>query len=195
MIWFGLEPMVPGNPERALQLAVASSFPRLPEFVARRMLSGETVNNNSGPKQQPLREQLRALRRVARGFRIRDVGEGGVVYHDVFRNRTAVQTHPLDPETPCVIHREIDVPKGKKTSLKLRVSHHPHGDWRLRVLVGKEVLSNQIVGPKSVNNEWADVIVDLSKFGGKKIRLSLENRANNWNCEWAYWNEISVVSK
>ena len=97
---------------------------------------------------------------------------------------------------PCVIQREIDVPKGKKTSLKLRVSHHPHGDWQLRVLVGKEVLANQIVGPKSVSkDEWAYVNVDLTKFAGKKIKLSLENRANNWNCEWAYWNVISVVSK
>ena len=196
MVWFGLEPMVPGNPERALQLAVASSFPRLPEFVARRMLSGEAVDSTAGPRKQSLREQYIALRRVARNFKIRDVNEEGVVYHDVFRNRAAVQTHPIDLETPCVIHREIAVPEDKETSLQLRVSHHPHGDWQLRVLVDKEVLTNQIVGPKMVSkDEWAQVTVDLTKFAGKKIELSIENRANNWHCEWAYWNRIRVVSE
>jgi hypothetical protein len=44
-------------------------------------------------------------------------------------------------------------------------------------------------------NEWAEVEVDLTGFAGQKIKLSLENRANNWNCEWAYWNVIKVVSK
>ncbi|MAV37966.1 MAG: hypothetical protein CMJ59_21210 [Planctomycetaceae bacterium] len=196
MVWYALEPMVSGNAERALQLAVESEFPKLPEFVARRMIGGDVAVNLNGPKKPSLREQLRALQRVAAGFAIEDVGEGGVVYHKAFRNLTAVQTHPLDRETPCVIHREIDVPEGKKTSLKLRISHHPHGDWQLRVLVGKKVLADQIVGPKTVSkNEWADVDVDLTQFAGTKIKLSLENRANNWNCEWAYWNEIQVVSK
>jgi len=25
--------------------------------------------------------------------------------------------------------------------------------------------------------------------------LSIENRANNWRNEWAYWNEIEIVSE
>ena len=82
------------------------------------------------------------------------------------------------------------------TALKLRVSHHPHGDWQLRVLVGQKLLADQIVGPDTVSkDEWADVTVDLTEFAGKTVELSLENRANNWNCEWAYWNEITVVSR
>lgn len=194
MLWFALEPMVLENPERALQLAVESAFPKLPEFVARRMLAGDTVVA-SGPMQS-LRDQLFALRHVAKGFRVQDVGERGVAYHSSFRNRKAVETHPLNRQTPCVIHRKIAVPEGKKTSLKLSVSHHPHGDWQLRVLANKEVLADQIVGAKTVSrNEWLDVHVDLTKFAGEKIKLSLENRANDWHCEWAYWNEISVVSK
>lgn len=196
MIWFALEPMVPENPERALQLAVESKFSRLPEFVARRMLSGDPDSNDSTPKQS-LRQQRIALRRVAPGFHLRNGGHRGIVFHQVFRNRTAVQTHPLDPKTPCVIHREVAVPEGKKTSLKLRVSYHPHGDWQLRVLAGKEVLAEQVVSSKTVSkDEWLEVDVDLTKFAGKKINLSLENRrANDFHCEWAYWNEIRVVSQ
>ena len=39
MIWYALEPLVPANPERALALASQSKFPRLREFVARRLTS------------------------------------------------------------------------------------------------------------------------------------------------------------
>ena len=117
-----------------------------------------------------------------------------MVYHTAFRNRTAVQTHPLNRETPCVLSRAVDVPANAKTELKISVSHHPHGDWQLRVLAGKEVLKQQIVRSSSVEEEWLEVTVDLSRFAGQKIELSLENRANDWKNEWAYWHTIRIVS-
>jgi len=195
MVWYALEPMVSEHPQRALQLAVTGSFPRLPEFVARRMLSGDVPVNLDGRKQQSAEEQHRIIQRVALGFQVRDVGEGGVVHHRGFRNRTAVQTHPLNREEPCTIFREVDVPTAAKTALKMRVSHHPHGDWQLRVLAGQELLADKIVSPDAVDEEWLDVTVDLSQFAGQKIQLSIENRANNWRNEWAYWNEIEIVSE
>jgi len=195
MVWYALEPMVSGHPERALQLAIGGSFPRLPEFVARRMLSGDVPVNLDRRKQQSAEEQHRIIQHVAPGFRVRDVGEGGVVHHSGFRNRTAVQTHPLNREKPCIIFREVDVPMAAKAALKMRVSHHPHGDWQLRVLAGQEVLADKIVSPDAMNEEWLDVTVDLSQFAGQKIQLSIENRANNWRNEWAYWNEIEIVSE
>lgn len=195
MVWYALEPMVSEHPERALQLAIGGRFPRLPEFVARRMLSGDVPVNLDGRKRQSAEEQHRIIQRVAPGFRVRDVGEGGVVHHQSFRNRTAVQTHPLNREKPCIIFREVDVPMAAKTALKMRVSHHPHGDWQLRVLAGKAVLADKIVGPEAMDEEWLDVTVDLSQFAGHKIQLSIENRANNWRNEWAYWNEMQIVSE
>ena len=123
-------------------------------------------------------------------------GEGGVVRHSSFRNTAAVQTHPLNRSTPSVLYREVSVPKGKKTKLRLRVSHHPHGDWQLRVLANKKVLRDTIVGPKSVSkDEWMTVEVDLTAFAGRKIRLTIENRPNNWRNEWAYWNRVELVSQ
>lgn len=78
----------------------------------------------------------------------------------------------------------------------MRVSHHPHGDWQLRVLVNGKVVKDQIIGSESVGSkEWLDVDVDLSRFGGEVIRLDIENRANNWNCEWAYWNSVRITTK
>jgi hypothetical protein len=194
MYWFALEPMVPLYRRQSLELAVAGKIPALQEFVARRLVTGD-----SGPdefnKVQQATEWDRIIQTVAMGMRVTGVGEGGVVQHKVFRNQVAVQTHPRDRDAPCVLgNNRVDVPKGKETFLKLRVSHHPHGDWQLRVSVEDHVIADQIVGPETVgSDEWLDVTVDLSTFAGKRINLSIENRANDWQNEWAYWNKVEIV--
>jgi len=197
MYWFGLEPMVPLYPSESLKLAVGGKIPALQEFVARRMVTGNSpaaVTPSSPMKQKP--EWQWTIQKVAPGFQVRNVGEGGVVHHEVFRNATAVQTHPLDRQTPSSLVRELKVPSGRKTTLRMRVSHHPHGDWQLRVLASGKVMADQIVGSKTVSkDEWLDVSVDLTEFAGQQIQLVIENRPNNWSSEWAYWNKVSVVSE
>ncbi|MEM1228025.1 MAG: PVC-type heme-binding CxxCH protein [Planctomycetota bacterium] len=196
MYWFALEPMVPLHQRRSLELAVGGKIPRLQEFVARRLTSGggESIKVS---KVEQAAEWERIIQSVASGMQITAVGDGGVVHHPVFRNEVAVQTHPVDPGTPCVIKTTyLNVPKQKKTALKLRVSHHPHGDWQLRVLANDKVLTDQIVGPTTVAaDEWMDLSVDLSDFAGQRIDLSIENRANNGKNNWAYWNKVQVVSE
>jgi hypothetical protein len=41
---------------------------------------------------------------------------------------------------------------------------------------------------------WKTIQIDLSSFAGKKIILRLENAANDWNWEFAYWNDIRLTS-
>jgi len=78
----------------------------------------------------------------------------------------------------------------------MRVSHHPHGDWQLRVIAAGKVLTDQVVSTKSVStDEWLDVTVDLSEFAGRRIQLTIENRPNDWQNEWAYWNKVAIVSE
>lgn len=190
MYWFGLEPMVPGNNDKALQLAVGSKIPKLSEFVARRIASG------NAKKADPKRDWQKTVQQVAPGFQVKNVGEGGVVMHKTFRNQTAVQTHPLDRNAPSSLNRKLTVPADKNTKLNMRVSHHPHGDWQLRVLVNGKPVADQIVGSKSVaKDEWLNVSVDLTRFAGQSIDLAIENKANDWSNEWAYWNKVEVVSK
>ncbi len=197
MYWFGLEPMVPDNNNRALQLTVGGKIPKLSEFVARRIASGnaEVVPYYESKKTAPKKEWQKTIQEVAPGFSVRNVGEGGVVLHKSFRNLKAVQTHPLDRKSPSQLHRKVKVPADATTKLNLRVSHHPHGDWQLRVLADGKTLLDRVVGSKSVaKDEWLDVSVDLTKLAGKTIDLSIENRANNWSNEWAYWNNVEIVS-
>jgi putative membrane-bound dehydrogenase-like protein len=200
MIWFGLEPMVPHHPEKALNLAVNGEMPKLAEFVARRLATGDVAENYEPPpwqkKKANVKQWQQIIQKAAPGFKVGNVGEGGVVFHDVFRNATAVQTHPLDKETPSALTRQLKIPADMQTRLNMRVSHHPHGDWQLQVFANKELLADQRVSSKTVGkDEWLDVSVDLSKFAGKTIKLSIENKANDWMNEWAYWNRVSIDSE
>ena len=195
MYWFGLEPMVPDFPRKSLELVVNGKIPALQEFVARRIATGDTP---PAVLEQNIKRARwnQTIDRVAKGFQVQDVGEGGVAFHKLFRNTSAVRTHPLDKNTPCVLQRSIQLDGDKKSTLKMRVSHHPHGDWQLRVLVNGLLLREQIVSSKTVGrDEWLDISVDLSEYSGKLIRLSIENRANDWHNEWAYWQDVSIISE
>jgi putative membrane-bound dehydrogenase-like protein len=196
MIWFALEPMVPSHPRESLLLAVAGTIPKLPAVVARRMATKGASTNGSTSKPQSTAHWQQTIQQVAPGFTVRNVGEGGVVHHKVFRNAAAVQTHPLNRNTPSSLVREVEIPKDKKTTLTMRVSHHPHGDWQLRVSASGKTLTDQIIGPKSVSaDEWQTVTVDLTQFAGRKIQLTIENCPNNWMNEWAYWNKVEIESE
>lgn len=193
MLWFAFEPMVPVFPEKALDLAIGGKIPALQEFAARRLVSGDALAGLNSVDPGPAWQ--RALQRVAPGFDVKDAGEGGVVHLTSFRNRAAVQTHPMNRGTPCAIFRDLDVPEGARTYLAVRASYHPHGDWQLRVLVGDDVLADRIVSYETVKDEWLDLEVDLTKYAGTNIRVLLENRANDWTNEFGYWGSIKVVSE
>jgi hypothetical protein len=196
MIWFALEPMVPEYPEKSLRLASSSEIPAIQEFVARRITSGSEAPESFAKVQRDVTWNA-TVQKFAPGFRVSDVGEGGVVAHSEFRNAPAVQTHPKDRQTPSKLGRwNLYIPKGKQTHLHLRVSHHPHGDWLLRVKANADVLLEQIVGSSTVSeDEWLELKVDLSNFAGESIHLKVENHANDWMNEWAYWNRVEVISQ
>ncbi|MDB4684450.1 hypothetical protein OAF68_02175 [Akkermansiaceae bacterium] len=194
MIWFALEPLVTGHPKKALALAAQTKIPFLTESVARRMISGSPQSHKK-PRQNLRAKWAQAIEAIAPGFKVENVGEGGVVSLKSFRNEKAVQTHPLDKKTPCSLKRELQVPKGKSTRLKIRCSYHPHGDWQLRVLANSKVLHDQIVSFKTVKSEWLELEVDLSKFAGQKINLTLENRPNDWRNEFGFWHSVQITSK
>ena len=194
MIWFALEPLVTEHPKKALALAAQTKIPFLTESVARRMISGSPQSHKK-PRQNLRAKWAKAIDAIAPGFKVENVGEGGVVALKSFRNEKAVQTHPLDKKTPCSLKRELQVPKGKSTRLKIRCSYHPHGDWQLRVLANSKVLHDQIVSFKTVKSEWLELEVDLSKFAGQKIDLTLENRPNDWRNEFGFWHSVQITSK
>ena len=198
MLWFALEPMVPDAPEKSLKLAANGKIPRLQEFTARRLVSGDLPpprkkGPQAGADVTPAWQRI--IHRMAPGFKVRDVGEGGVVHLESFRNENAVQTHPLNQKVPCSLFRHLDVPPGKTTTLKIRASYHPHGDWKLRVRAGEKILADQIVDYQTVQDEWLTLDIDLTPFAGQHIELTVENAVNNWNNEFGYWGSIEIISE
>lgn len=87
------------------------------------------------------------------------------------------------------------MPGNKKTHLSLKVSHHQHGDWQLIVKANGETIADELISSKTVNKEWFETKVDLSNYAGKTIDLIINNHPNNWHNEWAYWNEVKIISE
>ncbi|MBT3481925.1 MAG: hypothetical protein HN457_10915 [Opitutales bacterium] len=184
MLWFALEPMVPGNADRALALAINSGAPNLQEFVPRRMLETE---EKSGPDFNAL------VSKVAPGFRYSD--RAPVEILDSFRNEVALRTQPTGRFGRARLSRNVSIPKEKTTTLKLRTSYHPHGDWKLRVVVGRKALLEQEVSHETIQDEWLDSEVDLTEFAGTMVEIVLEHRANDSDDASGYWSKVELVSE
>ena len=87
-----------------------------------------------------------------------------------------MQTHPKDRDTPMLAHASSRCAGGHTgRPLKIRASYHPHGDWQLRVRVGKEVLADKLVSFQTVQDEWFNLEVDLTQFA-RPTRRSRESR-------------------
>ena len=186
MLWLALEPMVPANSAKALTLAATSKMPKLQEFVPRRMLG------DSKKKEPSKADSQKTIQRVAPGFTVHGSGQGGVKFHNSFRNAKAVQTHPTARGKASFLKRRLDVSVGKSTTLVATVSHHPHGDWELIVRVNGDIISRQEVSSKTTTDEWLTHKVDLSKYAGKTIDIQLENAPTGWHNEWAYWKSVRL---
>lgn len=192
MLWLALEPMVVEHPQKALQLAASSALPRLQEFTPRRLLGGQTEHKSRKSKKPNLAVWQKLIQKAAPKFTINSSGEGGVVRFDSFRNKTATRTHPIKRGVPAVLSQKFKVFGGKKTVLRATVSHHPHGDWELRVKVNGKIISKAEVSSKTVIDEWLTHEVDLTPYAGKEINVQLENQPTNWQSEWGYWHEVKV---
>jgi putative membrane-bound dehydrogenase-like protein len=106
--------------------------------------------------------------------------------------KNVLMTHPFSLHEPSTLERALKVPAGKHTFLELNVAAHEKGDWQLRISANGHLLKEQIIdkfGPR-----WKTIRIDLSSFAGQEIHLRLENAANNWDWEFAYWNDIRVIS-
>jgi len=103
-------------------------------------------------------------------------------------------THPLDRHTGCVLSKQVDVPAGKNTTLRLVVAHNERGDWTLIVKADGDQLLRKKIGPETAADGWVELEVDLSELAGKSVLLELINQPDGWSFEAAYWAEIALES-
>jgi NPCBM/NEW2 domain len=122
--------------------------------------------------------------------------EQGVWLLKTFEGKNRVlRTHPPAQGVPCVLRSAVAVPTGKRTELRLTVTHNPNADWQLVVIANGERLHDSLISKDAAQNGWVDVTVDLTKFAGHNVVLEVHNHPNNWSYEYAYWNRVEVVSQ
>jgi hypothetical protein len=137
------------------------------------------------------------LKRFAPGWKLTDCGpdmDPGLRAEWGGKKNVFV-THPRDKNTGCKLSRSVDIPAGKKTHLRLVVGHDPKGDWDLIVKVDGKGLLKESIGNDTAPGGWMEIMVDLSPYAGKQVKLDLVNQASGWSFEAAYWARIAVESK
>lgn len=102
-------------------------------------------------------------------------------------------THPISRQIPAVVEGEMDVPMGSPARLSFWAAAHEKGDWELRVLANGDLLLRKTITP--AEDSWHRVYVDLSGYSGKRVRIRLENSANDWAWEAGYWSSIVLDSQ
>ena len=100
-----------------------------------------------------------------------------------------LMTHPRSKDLSCILSRSVAVPAGKKTVLRFAVNNHPQGDWTLVVRIDRDEVLKEAID----DSRWQEFSFDLTKYAGTTINLELENRANDWAFEAAYWHRIELV--
>jgi hypothetical protein len=134
------------------------------------------------------------LEQFAPGWKAENCGPEGGYREEWFGKKGVLTTHPLNQTTPCVLTKDITVPRQRTTVLKVTVGRHQQGDWDLVVKVdGQEVKKQPVsAATTSAGGGWLEVPIDLSPHSGKVVKVQLINQPTGWSNEHAYWSEIKV---
>jgi len=104
-------------------------------------------------------------------------------------------THPLLRDTACVLSRNLEIPAGKTTTLRLTVGHYPRGDWDLIVRADMQELLRKTIGKATATDGWVDIDVDLSPYAGQTVLIELYNQPTGWAWEAGYWARIAIETE
>jgi len=149
MCWYGIEPLVPADPARALRLAVAARIPRVRQLMARRMVEDAVTKGEKGDL-QPLvkvlasskeKVQLDLLQGAREGLRGRKSmkmpPDWPMVYARLARSdNPALREHAVmlalifgDPQALADLRRTVQTPTAaapeRLTALAALIQKHP----------------------------------------------------------------------
>lgn len=97
--------------------------------------------------------------------------------------------HPVNEEKPAVIEANLAVPKDGKPKLVIETTSDQRGDYLLKVLVDKKPALEKVIDG---HGKWTTVEVDLSAFAGKTVPVQIQNCANGWYFEAAYFAKVAI---
>ncbi|MBS0202482.1 MAG: PQQ-like beta-propeller repeat protein [Planctomycetes bacterium] len=110
------------------------------------------------------------------------------------RGETHVISAKVDVAHEVRLLQMVDVPVGRRTSLRLRFGNAPNQKWVLTVRADNQQLLEQLVGDPPGNNGWHDAAVDLTPFAGKRIPVQLiQSPPPKEQHSEAFWKRADVV--
>jgi hypothetical protein len=138
----------------------------------------------------------KAVEKFAPGWKVANCGQDMApgLKGSALGKQGGLLTHPRDEGTPCVLTKKVSVPAGRPV-LRLDVGHHDKGDWTLAVKADGKELARKKISRSTSKRGWVSLGVDLSAYAGKSVKLELENRADGWSYEAAYWGRIAIESR
>ncbi|MGC3972276.1 MAG: hypothetical protein QM775_34535 [Pirellulales bacterium] len=104
------------------------------------------------------------------------------------------------PNVPAVWSRTVKLPAASPKKLKLRTAAAGASAWRLEVLAdGKTVLDRTIEPAAGGGSPWREDVVDLAKFAGRNVQLTLIHHAvsppKGVKLGAAAWQQMTIVEK
>jgi len=139
-----------------------------------------------------------AVAKFAPGWAIADCGDemSPGLREECSGRKNVLVTHPLDNQTGCVLSRTLDLPAGKKATLRIVVGHDPQGNFDLIVRAdGQQLLRKPVSAATATDGHWLVQTVDLSAFAGRSVKVELVNQPTDWSYEAAYWAEITLLTE
>jgi len=97
--------------------------------------------------------------------------------------------HPVSRDEPAILRATLKVPASTKPALDIQVASDTRGDFLLRVLADDTPLLERVVDTKGT---WVGFTVGLSDYAGKSTDIRIENHADDWSFEAAYFDEIRL---
>lgn len=109
--------------------------------------------------------------------------------------KNVIRFHPVNLEatTTVVLSRTVKL-TGKNPCLMLKVSSFVnHADFVLSVLVdGTAALPDRLIRTQD-SAPWEDLVVPLSDWRGKTVKIEIIHKVNGRWCEWSQFARIEIV--
>ncbi len=155
-------------------------------------MPGQAVANAANPNAGGLQGMARTVEGFAPGWRlVNNLATPATEKLVEARGKSGVLvTTPPNLNTAPTFRKEVAVPAGAKTALRIVAGHPEGGEWTLVVRADATDLLAKVVGPQNAKDGWLEVTVDLAKFGGKSVLLEILNQPGGKGTELAYWHEI-----
>ncbi len=117
-------------------------------------------------------------------------------YVELWRKKEHVlRTHPLNKDTGAFLTRTMTIDAAKPVLTIVVTCYGDKGDFELIVRVNEDIVHRQLIQVQpGETEEWKTVRVDLSRFAGQTVEVSLENHPNNWMNEAAHWSRIDMTA-